>query len=280
MMTKARLLAALASLGLGVLILGQPQPIRSIEGFSTPESVAVGPDGNYYVSNLGDLNVAGDGKVSKVTFAENETRVSDFVTGLDAAGAAFFENSLYVVGTGGIWKIELTGQASIWLPLEKFPVAPALLNDLAFDSSGNLYISDTKRSLIFRSDREGRVMVFLDPNKVPGLNGPNGLIFDAEDNLYVVDLNSAKLFKVAPDGTVKVLLESVGAGDGLALDAQRNLYVSDFLGRILKLDPQGNVSVFAQNLISPADITVDLKRSLLVVPEFYAHRITLIPLMR
>jgi DNA-binding beta-propeller fold protein YncE len=259
--------------------IAQPQqPVRSITGFSTPESVAVGPDGNYYVSNLGNLNAIGDGKVSKVTFEGNETRVSDFVTGLDAAGAAFFENSLYVVDTKGIWKIELTGQANLWLPLEKFPVPPSLLNDLAFDNAGNLYISDTNRSLIFRVTREGHVTVFLDPSTVPGLNGPNGLIFDAEDNLYIVDLNSSKLFKVSPDGTVKVLLESVGAGDGLAFDGEKNLYISDFLGRVLKLDLQGNVSVFAQNLISPADITIDLKRSLLVVPEFYAHRITLIPL--
>ncbi|MCL6642663.1 MAG: hypothetical protein K6T71_05015, partial [Candidatus Bipolaricaulota bacterium] len=77
---------------------------------------------------------------------------------------------------------------------------------------------------------------------------------------------------------VKVLLENIGAGDGLALDAKKNLYISDFLGRILKLDPQGKVSVFAQNLVSPADITVDTRRGLLVVPEFYAHRLTLIPL--
>lgn len=279
-MKKIRVLALGAvvfSLGIG-FSAAQSQPNRSIEGFSTPESVAVGPDGNYYVSNLGNLNVVGDGKIAKVTFDGETTRVSDFVTGLDAAGAAFFENSLYVVGTGGIWKIELIGEASLWLPLEKFPVPPSLLNDLAFDYSGNLYISDTNRSLIFKADREGRVTVFLDPSKVPGLNGPNGLIFDPEDNLYVVDLNTAKLWKVAPDGTVKLLLENIGAGDGLALDAQKNLYISDFLGRILKLDPQGNVSVFAQNLVSPADITVDTRRRLLVVPEFYAHRLTLIPL--
>ncbi len=258
----------------------QPQPNRTIEGFLTPESVAVGPDGNYYVSNLGKLNVVGDGKISKVTFDGETTRVSDFVTGLDAAGAAFFENSLYVIDTKGIWKIELNGQASVWFPLEKFPVPPLLLNDLAFDTAGNLYISDTNRSLVFKADREKRVAVFLDKSKIPDLSGPNGLIFDAENNLYVVDLNTAKLWRVAPDGTVKIVLENIGAGDGLALDAQKNLYISDFLGRILKLDPQEKVSVFAQNLVSPADLTVDARRGLLVVPEFYAHRITLIPLGR
>lgn len=258
--------------------LVQSQANRTIEGFATPESVAVGPDGNYYVSNLGDLNVVGDGKISKVIFEGNEARVSDFVIGLDAAGAAFFQDALYVVDTKGIQKISLSGEMTLWLPVERFPVPPSLLNDLAFDSSGNLYISDTNRSVVFKADREKQVTTFLDKSTVPGLTGPNGLIFDAEDNLYIVDLNSSKLFKVAPDGTVKVLLENIGAGDGLAWDSEKNLYISDFLGRVLKLDPQGNVSVFAQNLISPADITVDLQRSLVVVPESYAHRITLIPL--
>lgn len=278
-MQAGRIVAFCGAVLLITCFIAQPQqPIRSIAGFSTPESVAVGPDGNYYVSNLGDLNVVGDGKISKVTFDGETVRVSDFVAGLDAAGAAFFENSLYVVGTGGIWKIELNGQASVWLPLGNFPISPSLLNDLAFDSAGNLYISDTNRSVIFKADREGRVTVFLDPSKVPGLSGPNGLVFDAENNFYIVDLNSSKLFKVAPDGTVKVLLENVGAGDGLAFDSQKDLYISDFLGRVLKLDPQGTVSVFAQNLLSPADLTVDIKRGLLVVPEFYAHRVTLLPL--
>ncbi|MCL6642189.1 MAG: hypothetical protein K6T71_02545, partial [Candidatus Bipolaricaulota bacterium] len=174
----------------------QPQPNRTIEGFSTPESVAVGPDGNYYVSNLGNLNVVGDGKISKVT--GDTARVSDFVMGLDAAGAAFFENSLYVVDTKGIWKIKLDGQASLWLPLESFPVSPSLLNDLAFDYSGNLYISDTNRSVVFKADREKRVAVFLDKSKIPDLSGPNGLIVDAENNLYVVDINTSKLWRVTP----------------------------------------------------------------------------------
>lgn len=279
-MNKSRvwLLAVVMSSLITTSLLVQPQVNRTIGGFSTPESVAVGPDGNYYVSNLGSLSIVGDGKISKVTFEGDEARVSDLVTGLDALGAAFFEDSLYVVSNKGIWKIERTGQASVWLPLEKFPVPSSFLNDLAFDSKGNLYISDTDRSLIFKADREGQVTVFLDRSKVEELIGPNGLIFDAEDNLYIVDLNSSKLFKVASDGTVKILLENIGAGDGLAWDGEKNLYISDFFGRVLKLDPQGNVSVFAQNLISPADITVDLQRNLLVVPEFDAHRITLIPL--
>jgi streptogramin lyase len=256
----------------------QAQPSRQIGGFSTPESVAVGPDGNYYVSNIGSWN-SGDGKISQVTLAEGEVKVSDFVTKLDnPTGIALFKEDLYVADRDRVWKVSLSGQVTVFLAPGDFPVRPKFLNDTAFDNAGNLYISDTERGLVFRATPEKQVTVFLDKSSVPGLSGPNGLIFDAEQNLYLVDLNTGTLWQIKPDGTVTVLVENVGAGDGLAFDSEKNLYISDFFGRVLKRDPQGTISIFAQGLVSPADITIDIARNLLVVPEFDANRLTLIPL--
>ncbi|MBI1742265.1 NHL repeat-containing protein [Candidatus Acetothermia bacterium] len=255
---------------------------RTITGFRTPESVAVGPDGKYYVSNIGAQNTPGDGSIKQIAFDGENAIVTDFATGLnDPKGAAFFGKELYVADVNQVWKIDPSGNKSVFLTPENFPVMPVFLNDTAFDAAGNLYVSDTFKSVVFRATPQSEVSVALDKSKLPELGGPNGLLVDSENNLYVVDLNTGKVWKVTPSGEATVILPNVGAGDGIAFDSQKNIYVSDFLGgRVLKRDTKGEISIFASGFTSPADITIDTARGLLVVPEFDANRVTLVPLAK
>jgi sugar lactone lactonase YvrE len=276
---RASILSFFVVIVFTVFSLSQPT-IRQIAGFRTPESVAVGPDGNYYVSNIGSFNEPNDGAIKQITLNGDSFAVKDFATELNnPAGTAFFGKDLYVADTVGVWKIDPSGNKTVFLSVEKLPVPPGLLNDLAFDKEGNLYLSDTFRSLVYRVTPKAEVSIALDKSKLPELSGPNGLAVDDEGNLYVVDLNLGRVFKVTPAGEASVIMPAVGAGDGIAFDKDKNIYVSDFLGgRVLKLDPKGEISVFATGLTSPADITIDKERGWLVVPEFDANRITLISL--
>ncbi len=255
---------------------------RQIAGFRTPESAAVGPDGKYYVSNIGSLSELNDGAIKQITIEGETVTVTDFVTGLNnPTGTAFFGKELYVVDTIGIWKIDLRGEKSVYLSVEKLPVPPGLLNDIAFDKEGNAYVSDTFRSLVYRITPTGEITITLDPKKLPELSGPNGLALDDEGNLYVVDLNRGNVFKVTPAGEATVIMPAVGAGDGIAFDKERNIYVSDFLGgRILKLNTKGEISIAFSGLTSPADITIDKERELLIVPQFDAGSVVLVSLIK
>ena len=49
------------------------------EGLSMPESVAEGPDGNIYVSEIGEKDKDRDGKISKI---DKKGNITTFATGL------------------------------------------------------------------------------------------------------------------------------------------------------------------------------------------------------
>jgi len=247
-----------------------------ISGLSTPESVAVGPDGRYYVSNLGRPGQRGDGAIKTV----EDGTVKDLVSGLDdPKGVAIWEGQLYVADIDKLWRISLNGQKELLLGPEEFPRRPLFLNDVAFDASGNLYVSDTQLGLIFKVTPKREATIFADRSRFPELRGPNGLAFDQEGNLLVIDFNTGKLLKIDQDGSGEVIGEGFGGGDGLALDSEGNLYISDYRGgRIFKRAPDGSTEVIAQGLKAPADIAIDPKQNLLLVPEFNGDRLRLLKL--
>jgi len=247
-----------------------------IGGLSTPESVAVGPDGKYYVSNLGRPGQRGDGKVVVV----EDGTVRDLATGLDdPKGIVIWEDHLYVADIDKVWRISQSGEKELIFGPEGFPRRPLFLNDIAVDTDGNLYISDTQLGLIFKACLCGSVSTFLDRGRFPELQGPNGLVFDQEGALLVIDFNTGKLLKIRPDGSGEVIGEGFGGGDGLAFDIAGNLYISDYKGgKVFRRAPDGRVELIAQGLEAPADIAVDLEQNLLLIPEMGADRLRLIEL--
>lgn len=256
-----------------------PKPEDLIEGFSTPESVAVGPDGRYYVSNVGQPGQPGDGAIKVV----KDRVVEDLATGLDdPKGVVIWEEQLYVADIDRVWQISLSGQRELFIGPEDFPTPPRFLNDVAFaPSSDYLYISDTQLGIIFRvrACLCGGVRIFAERARFPELQGPNGLAFDREGNLLVIDFSTGKLLRITSDGSGEVIGEGFGGGDGLAIDAEGNLYISDYKGgKIFKRAPDGATEIIAQGLKAPADIAIDLERNLLLVPEFSGDRLRLIPL--
>lgn len=150
----------------------------------------------------------------------------------------------------------------------------AAFNDpekLVADAAGNVYVADTGNGSIRRIDAvTGAVTTFSGsgqsgyvdgPAATARFNGPIGLALEpATGNLYVADADNYRIRRVDAAGTSTTLAGSGVRGfldgpaatarflepQGVALDAQGNLYIADRAAhRIRKLSAAGVVSTYA-----------------------------------
>ncbi len=150
-------------------------------------------------------------------------------------------------------------EANLWSP-----------HGLAFDSKGNLYISDQRNHRIRRVDPDGIITTFVLTGVARHKNYvrdrisdlPAGLAFDKLDNLYIADPTNHKILKITPDGKLSTFAGTGKrgfSGDGgpatqaqvagpmdIAIDDSGNLYLSDFgNNRIRKIDSSGTITTIA-----------------------------------
>jgi len=159
------------------------------------------------------------------------------------------------------------------------------LNGLAIDDDDRLFVSDGKmhRVLIFSPKRE------IEGQVTEGLIDPNGLAIDAENRLlYVVDTqqdqvlvydaDSLKLLRRIGTGGKNHFLTTpgdFGAPQGVAVDSEGNVYVTDTLNnRVEIFDGDGNfVSLFGKHgdgpgtFARPKGIAVDADGHIWVADE-------------
>ena len=148
------------------------------------------------------------------------------------------------------------------------------VQDLAYDSHGNMYVADGDNRVIRKITPAGVVSVYAGrvgvasivdgPPGVGSFWGPSGLAFDSADNLYVIDA-SGFVRKVTPSGFISTLAGSGtvnnisdyyinGPGlqakfwmiSDLTVGPDGNIYVADYGNNaIRKITPAGVVSTFA-----------------------------------
>lgn len=124
----------------------------------------------------------------------------------------------------------------------------ALPKGLTIDSSGNLFITDGVGKRIRKITPTGMVSTFAGSSTQGFLDGQGvsarfnlatGIVVDSQNNLYVAD--DIKIRKISPTGLVTTIAGTGSAGfvdgnattsqfsglEGIAIDAQGNLYVAD-----------------------------------------------------
>jgi sugar lactone lactonase YvrE len=259
---------------------------RSVTGLASPESVVVGSDGRVFVSEIGEFGKDGDGKV---TVIGKSGQAEPFATGMDdPKGLAASRGALFVADKTRIWKIDMKGKASVFVKPDAFPQPPMYLNDLAFDGSGNLYVSDTGdiekggKGAIFRITPAGKVTMVISEAKNPAIKSPNGLLFESSGKLLVVDFATGELLRLdVAKGDVQKLADGFGGGDGLARDAAKMLYVSDWKnGRVWKLNlgQQGaKPEPYDQSFKASADIALSRDGKFILVPDMKAGTLMWLP---
>ncbi|MCB9641123.1 MAG: hypothetical protein H6727_19655 [Myxococcales bacterium] len=123
---------------------------------------------------------------------------------------------------------------------------------LAFDPAGNLFIADTKNSLIRKLDPSGNVTTFAGQDASKFLDGPArfvepiGLAFDASGDLFVSDTGSFLIRRIKPSGEISTFAGegSFGYRDGLARQALFRFPLGmafDQMGRLLVVDGINNI---------------------------------------
>ncbi len=124
---------------------------------------------------------------------------------------------------------------------------------LVFDAAGNLFDADFFGGIIYRFTPDGTRTTFA-----TGLSGPANLLFDSGGNLFEADFNTGNIFRFTPAGARSTFATGTGRPHGLAFDAAGNLFVADFQGgTIFRFTPAGARSTFATGLNGPHGIVFD-----------------------
>ena len=225
-----------------------------------PESALFDSKSNsLYLSSMGSGTVVRmglDGKVIK----------TDWVTGLNSnKGSALFNGLLYTAETAAVAVIDVD-KASI---IKRIPIDGAvMLNDLAVDSKGVVYVSDTRTGKVYRIDGD-KPTLYLE--NIPGANG----LLTVNSDLYVA--GSTTFQKVDAAKEITKIADGFESGlDGIVMVAENEFIISNYKGILYYVKADGTNQVLLDsrvNRIMANDISYDSRTKTLYVPSFGTNRI-------
>jgi sugar lactone lactonase YvrE len=227
-------------------------------GTAHPEGITVDPrTGTFYVADFDVSKASGPGDV--VVFDRNgrwlrTLQVAPATNLLLGIAINPVTGDLLVCDLGlssgkpQVVKVDpKTGASSVFAALP----AGAGPNALAFDTAGNVYISDSFGSTIWRTPPTGGAPAswvsdpLLGTSGVPPF-GANGMAFNqSATSLFVANTGNDTIVRVPVNadgsaGTPEVFINSINGADGLVIDASDNLWVAaNQADEIVVVDPTG-----------------------------------------
>jgi len=201
---------------------------------------AIDSDGNIYVTFSGSRGQKVQVAIYKI---DTNYSVKPFLSEMMNPTAIVFDaaGQMYVSSRfdGTVYRVAPNGTMSTYS--EGMGVATGM----AFDKEENLYVGD-RSGTIFKIARDRQIFVFatLEPS-VSAYHmafGPQGDLFVAGPTTSSFDC----IHKIDPQGNVTTFYRGLGRPQGLAFDAEGNLYVAASLGGkrgIVKITPEGKASL-------------------------------------
>jgi sugar lactone lactonase YvrE len=246
---------------------------ETADDFPTPESVLHDPERDaLYVSNFDVFNVgmAPVQSISRLSM-DGEILEAEWVGGVsNPSGMAIFEDRLFVVERSFVAEIEIdTGEI-----VERHAIPGGrLLNDIAIDSAGRIYVSDSGAGVIYRL-ADGEVEAWATGDEIVR---PNGLHVDG-DRLIVGNNGDSRLKSVdLADGTIRTIARlGPGVIDGIETDSDGNYLVSLVEGKLYRVDSSGELSKLVDTT-GPGGYIANFdyvpENGLVVVPTYTDNRI-------
>lgn len=236
----AALLALTAALSAHAQAPATPrlEPLWTLSGLSSPESLAPSADGrSFYVTNVngeGD-DKDGNGFIARVS-RDGKLIEERWATGLDAPkGIALKDGRLYVADIHRLVIIDAaTGRT---LASHVAPDA-AFLNDLTILPDGRVLVADSGKQRIYLFDGQAMTPWLEDPL----LRAINGLM--PEGGRLVVTTMQGRLLSIDPaTRAITVLAEGLGQSDGVARLKDGTWLVSEWPGRLFHVRADGSNTV-------------------------------------
>lgn len=225
---------------------------RVPEGASS-SSVVVTTDG--HASNPHPVKVA-------VPIAENLHLVTNPALDLDGNIYATFSGSRGQKTPVAIFKIDTNYAVKPFVVEMMNPTA------IAFDRQGQMYVSSRHDGAVYRVSPNGGVTTFAE-----GLGIATGIAFDREQSLYVGDRNGTifKISRDQQMFVFATLEMSVSAYH-MAFGPLGDLFVTGPNDRVYKIDPNGTVSTFYKGLGRPQGLAFDADGNMYVAASLSGTR--------
>jgi sugar lactone lactonase YvrE len=235
--------------------------------WETDSSLLRNPESVLYDATSNSLYVSNMGAGTIVRFDINGKLIkTDWITGLASnKGSAIFKGLLYTAETSAIAVVDVS-KATI---IKRIPIEGAvMLNDLAIDEKGIVYVSDTRTGKVYRIEGD-KPTLYLE--NIPGANG----LLTVGTELYVV--GSAIFEKVNANKEVIKIADGFENGlDGIVMLSDNEFIISNYTGILYYVKADGTKEILLdtrKNRIMSNDIDYDSKTKTLYVPSFGTSRI-------
>lgn len=214
-------------------------------------SPALDSDGNIYVTFSGSRGQKVPVSIFKIDTSYN---VKPFLSEMMNATAITFDRAgqMYVSSRfdGTVYRVAPNGTMSPYA--ESMGVATGI----AFDQGENLYVGD-RSGTIFKIARDHQIFVFA--TLEPSVSAYH-IAVGSKGDLFVTGPTTSSfdsVYKIDPHGTVSTFYRGLGRPQGLAVDADDNIYVAASLSGkrgIVRITPSGQASlqVAGQGLVGLA----------------------------
>lgn len=283
MATQTSLMAVVVVAALAAQLNAAPTPTKTNDSMVNPESVCYGPEGLLYVTEIGEPDKDGDGKVTVIKDGKPEP----FATGLDdPKGIVFFRDALYVTDKTKVIKIDAQGKTSVYAAAEKFPQKPLFLNDIAAIGGmgfGFFLVSDSgdlkggAGAVYLIDDRSKKITLVASNKNIESLKTPNGVAFDGESHFLVADFASGNLYRVRiSDGSSEKIAEGMEGADGLTWDHFGQLFITSWqTGKVFGIPRPGQKPILiGEGLQSAADSCLSKNGKQILIPDMKAGTLT------
>jgi sugar lactone lactonase YvrE len=222
-----------------------------------PEGIALDRTGDVFVSvsPLGDLWKIPAGSTTPEPFGHLDGIVPGRDFGLLGLAVDVFGNVYGAAQSAdpavdGVWRFDRATGDATRLPGTN---AIAIPNGLAFDTHGNLFVTDSAAGAIWRIPRGGSASVWLQDPALSGDGslglgvplGANGIAI-RNGLLTVTNTERHTILAIGGSKTIRVVTTLAGNPDGVAMDVFGNAYVAINLeNEIDRVSPGGSVDEVA-----------------------------------